>query len=135
MENLELGLYTTGMGMFIVFLGLVFLMYIMIGLALVDKGRSKKKATPSKGAGIREQVESLSEDAPVEDAGPAKMEGAAPAQEAAAGGLGEVAAIAAVMAILTSEGVHGVVTSVRQVGSKVNSWAFAGRRDIMASRL
>ena len=45
MENLELGLYTTGMGMFIVFLGLVFLMYIMIGLALVDKGRSKKKAT------------------------------------------------------------------------------------------
>lgn len=134
MENLELGLYTTGMGMFIVFLGLVFLMYIMMALALVNKSRSKKQAPPPKSAGIREQVENLSEEAPVEEAKPALIEAAAPAKETA-GGLDEVAAIAAVMAILTSEGLHGVVTSVRQVGSKANSWAFAGRRDIMASRL
>lgn len=134
MENLELGLYTTGMGMVIVFLGLLFLMYIMMALAFVGKTGSKKQAPSSNKVFIREQIEIVSED-PVEEEKPVHAEVAQPVKAEEPGNLGEVAAIAAVMAILTSEGVHGVVTSVKQVGAKASSWAFAGRRDIMASRL
>ncbi len=133
MENLELGLYTTALGMFIVFLGLVFLMYIMMGLSALNKP-AKKPAAPRRDEGMREKVEAVTEENAVE----IKEQPSAPQHgqdTVKADATGEVAAIAAVMAILMSEGASGVVTSVRQIGAKTSPWAFAGRRDIMASRL
>ncbi|HOY89506.1 MAG TPA: hypothetical protein PKZ09_06995, partial [Bacillota bacterium] len=56
-------------------------------------------------------------------------------QQALGTSVEEIAAISAVMAILMSEGISGQVTAVRPLGAKINTWALAGRRDLMASRL
>lgn len=132
MENVLMGLSTTGLGMLVVFLGLIFLMYIMIGLAGISKtGAKKPSAKTAKPLGEPDE----------ETAEPAAISTSPVADNAAGAAFGsstadeEIAAIAAVMAILTSEGAQGIVTAVRPLGPKLNSWAFAGRRDIMASRL
>lgn len=132
MENFLMGLSTTGLGMLVVFLGLVFLMYIMIGLASVNRMGARKDAAPkaSLPAQAAPQAEAVPPQAvilPVE--APAA---AAPSSDRAAE---EVAAIAAVLAILTAEGVQGTVTAVRRLGGNAATWVLAGRRDIMASRL
>jgi len=132
MENFLMGLSTTGLGMLVVFLGLIFLMYIMIGLAGVSRMGARKDSAPkaSSPAQAAPQVEAESPQAavlPVE--APAAT---APSSDRTGE---EIAAIAAVLAILTAEGVQGTVTAVRRLGGNAATWALAGRRDIMASRL
>lgn len=123
MENLKLGIYTTILGMVIVFVGLLFLMYVMIALAKLSKGGEKKQV--DRQAPVEEEPEThdMSTDKAA-DAAPLKGQD-----------LGEIAAVAAVMAIMTAEGKAGVVASVMKTGPKTNTWALAGRRDIMAGRL
>ena len=131
MENLLTGLSTTGLGMLVVFLGLIFLMFIMIGLSGISKAGNKKPAAKSEmpiSAAAAVKAEAPETAVPVAESHAAAAIKPSTADE-------EIAAIAAVMAILTAEGVQGTVTAVRPLGPKQNSWAFAGRRDIMASRL
>lgn len=132
MENVLMGLSTTGLGMLVVFLGLIFLMYIMIGLAGISKtGGKKPSAKTEKPLGESDAVKAEAAEKP---ASPLADDSAIVALRPTTADE-EIAAIAAVMAILTSEGIQGTVTAVRPLGPKLNSWAFAGRRDIMASRL
>lgn len=133
MENIGLGLSTTGLGMLIVFLGLVFLMFIMLGLAGFSKVGSRKASAPA---------EIVQDTAPptTESAAATILEPVIPVmetarQQALGTSVEEIAAISAVMAILMSEGISGQVTAVRPLGAKINTWALAGRRDLMASRL
>lgn len=131
MDNVLMGLSTTGLGMLVVFLGLIFLMYIMIGLARASKTGAKKPSAKSErpsDEAAAETAESMEKAVPAVVESPAASLKPTTADE-------EIAAIAAVMAILTSEGVQGTVTAVRPLGHKLNLWALAGRRDIMASRL
>jgi Na+-transporting methylmalonyl-CoA/oxaloacetate decarboxylase gamma subunit len=131
MDNVLMGLSTTGLGMLVVFLGLIFLMYIMIGLAGISKTGGKKPS--AKAEKLNDVAVPMAAEA-VEKAVPSVVESPAATLKHSTADE-EIAAIAAVMAILTSEGVHGAVTAVRPLGPKLNLWALAGRRDIMASRL
>ncbi len=133
MEDFLMGISTTGLGMLVVFLGLVFLMYIMIGLAGVNRMGAKKDAPAkhaSPAASVPHEKPEVMESAAAEPS-------TAPAMQVASSERSgeEIAAIAAVLAILTSEGVQGTVTAVRRLGGNAAAWALAGRRDIMASRL
>jgi Na+-transporting methylmalonyl-CoA/oxaloacetate decarboxylase gamma subunit len=132
MEDFLMGISTTGLGMLIVFLGLVFLMLIMMGLSVVNR-MGARKAAPSKRYLPAEPVKPAKTEVMAASEEPA----AAPAAEAPATDRSgeEIAAIAAVLAILTAEGVQGTVTAVRRLGGNAATWALAGRRDIMASRL
>lgn len=120
--------------MIVVFLGLIFLMYIMIGLASLSKAGEKRQEAGKLADGVSlpkdEGITSgLIEAAP--EAAPAPIPEVSPGFDADE----EAAVIAAVIAILTSEGVQGTVTAVRRTGANQNAWAYAGRRDLMASRL
>lgn len=133
MDNFLMGISTTGLGMLVVFLGLIFLMYIMIGLAGVNRMGVKKDApakSASPAASVPQEKPEIMESAAAEPAAAPAMPVASPDRSGE-----EIAAIAAVLAILTSEGVKGTVTAVRRLGANTATWALAGRRDIMASRL
>lgn len=133
MENIGLGLSTTGLGMLIVFLGLVFLMFIMLGLAGFSMAGGRKPLAPAEI--VQDTAPSVVESATatVPESVPPVMQTAR--QQASGTSVEEIAAISAVMAILMSEGISGQVTAVRPLGAKINTWALAGRRDLMASRL
>ncbi|HNV34296.1 MAG TPA: OadG family protein [Bacillota bacterium] len=133
MDNIGLGMSTTGLGMLIVFLGLVFLMFIMLGLAGISKIGGKKPAAavsaePAKAAPKADGITAVAPE-------PARTVAETVVRPAAGGGADEIAAISAVMAIMMSEGISGQVTAVRPIGAKINTWALAGRRDLMAGRL
>ena len=133
MEDFLMGISTTGLGMLVVFLGLVFLMFIMIGLSGVNrmgarKGAPLKPASPA--ASVAQAKPEIMESAAAEPAASIAM----PVASADRSGE-EIAAIAAVLAILTSEGVEGSVAAVRRLGANAATWTLAGRRDVMASRL
>jgi Na+-transporting methylmalonyl-CoA/oxaloacetate decarboxylase gamma subunit len=134
MENLNFGLYVTGLGMLIVFICLILLMAIMYLLAFLNpsgrKGGNKAEGALSKSA---EPVNAAVGDA----ASPSLLQAAitSPVSPLKAGSGEEVAAIAAVMAILLSDGILGTVTAVRPLKNEQKAWSLAGRRDIMAGRL
>lgn len=132
MENVLMGLSTTGLGMLVVFLGLIFLMYIMLGLAGISKTGAKRPAAKAEKPGSSPTAVTIET---VEKADALVVDNETPVASKTSTADEEIAAIAAVMAILTSEGVQGTVTAVRPIGPKFNLWALAGRRDIMASRL
>ncbi|HNZ08151.1 MAG TPA: OadG family protein [Bacillota bacterium] len=133
MENIGLGLSTTGLGMLIVFLGLVFLMFIMLGLAGFSKAGGRKPSAPAEI--VQDTAPSMVESATATVLEPVLPVMQTARQQALGTSVEEIAAISAVMAILMSEGISGQVTAVRPLGAKINTWALAGRRDLMASRL
>jgi hypothetical protein len=132
MEKVLMGLSATDLAMLVVFLGLILLIYIMIMLVRISKADAKNPSAKLEKANS-EDVAITAE--AVEKAASLVTENSAAAALRPSIANEEIAAIAAVMAIITSEGIEGTITAVRPLGPKLNLWALAGRRDIMASRL
>lgn len=112
-ENLVLGVQTLLLGMAVTFFGLVLLQIIVRLMTRLTGNANPKSVTPAMPA-----------------TAPAVSGGATNADE-------EIAAIAAVMALLVAEGSQPArIGAVRQLGTAPsgNAWGLAGRQEIMASR-
>ncbi len=130
-EDLVLGLQTLALGMVVTFAGLLILQGVMLLMAKFSKASGNNGRPPNASA--------VSDPAPSKDATPVAVEG--PATQP--GRLGqpdeEIAAISAVMAVLTAEGGAAMqVRSVKPMGpgaaAASNTWGLAGRQEIMAAR-
>ena len=130
-EDLLLGLQTLALGMVVTFVGLLILQGVMILMARFSKANGNNNR-PS-------NAPAMSGPAHVKNNPPATMEGPAAQSEHPGRPDEEVAAISAVMAVLTAEsGAPMQIRSVRPVGpvpaAASNIWGLAGRQEIMAAR-
>jgi len=130
-EDLGLGLQTLVLGMIVTFVGLLILQGVMMLMARFSKANGNN-GRASNGLPV-------SGPAHVENDPPVMMEG--PAVQSERPGLPdeEMAAISAIMAVLTAEsGAPTRIRSVRPMGpvpaAAPNIWGLAGRQDIMAAR-
>ena len=130
-EDLMLGLQTLVLGMVVTFVGLLILQGVMILMARFSKanGNNSKPAASSV----------ASNSARDGNASPVTTEKPATQMERADLPDGEIAAISAVIAVLTAEsGAPAQIRSVRPIGpvpaAAPNTWGLAGRQDIMAAR-
>ncbi len=131
-EELILGLQTLVLGMVVTFIGLAILQVIMILMGRAsDRKRAPAGYTVGDGAEteIRDEI-TASDDEELTHRG-SEFEGRAEDYSEE-----QVAAIAAVMAILMEEGAAPVhIKSVTQVGPvAANLWGLAGRQDLMSGR-
>ena len=133
-EDLVLGLQTLALGMVVTFVGLLILQGVMMLMARFSK------ANGANGANGKPSASPVASDtAHNRNASPAMA--VKPAAQAERPGLAdeEMAAISAVMAVLTAEsGAPAQIRSVRSMGpvpaAVPNIWGLAGRQDIMAAR-
>ncbi len=130
-EDLVLGLQTLVLGMVVTFVGLLILQGVMMLMARFSKANGSN--------GRPSSASVASDPARNRNASPLTME--EPAAQVERAGLPdeEMAAISAVMAVLTVEsGVPTQIRSVRPIGpvpaAAPNIWGLAGRQDIMAAR-
>ncbi|MEA4883900.1 MAG: OadG family protein [Clostridia bacterium] len=140
--KLGLGLQTTLMGMAVTFVGLAILQGVMLMMAKMSNG---KHGTARAGAGgsqddgedeeeshTGEETDLAPEPEPDAIAAPAADHAGQPSARAEE----EIAAIAAVMAIITGEQTRpdAAGASARAYPAQANLWGLAGRRDNMAGR-
>jgi len=127
-EDLVLGLQTLVLGMVVTFVGLLILQGVMMLMARFSKANGRPSSSSVASDSARNRSSS-----------PLTME--KPAAQVERAGLPdeEMAAISAVMAVLTAEsGAPTQIRSVRPIGpvpaAAPNIWGLAGRQDIMAVR-
>jgi sodium pump decarboxylase gamma subunit len=123
-EELILGLQTLVLGMAVTFVGLAILQIIMILMGRAsDRNRVVVKTTLPESMEASEELEAAAPRHEIEECAEDYSEE-------------HVAAIAAVMAILTEEGMAPVrVRSVTPVGpGATNLWGLAGRQELMSGR-
>ncbi|MGI6132404.1 MAG: OadG family protein [Bacillota bacterium] len=130
-EDLMLGLQTLALGMLVTFAGLLTLQGVMLLMAKFSKANGNN-SRPSNAPAVLDPARS-------KNASPAALE--EPASQSGRPGLPDedIAAISAVMAVLTAEsGAPMQIRSVRPMGpvpaAAPNLWGLAGRQEIMADR-
>ena len=130
-EDLVLGLQTLALGMVVTFVGLLILQGVMILMARFSKAN---------GNNSRASASSVASN-PARNGNASPVTAEKPAAQVERPDLPdeEMAAISAVMAVLTAEsGAPAQIRSVRPIGpvpaAVPNIWGLAGRQDIMAAR-